>query len=165
VGAGVRRSKGRIRSSGQGAGLNRRVFLLLDPIERVALVVGFERLAEQRVDVRVERVLLALVDLDGGEERERVREEWIAYLDGLEDELVAQDAEERVHSFAGFLNGLVRPPDFVEETDAQNDGESVDARDAPSSPGASVPTSTDEMGRAPLKRPRPGHEEKGPPHA
>jgi hypothetical protein len=103
-----------------GVALNGDVFRLLDPVERVALVIGFERLAEAREDSRFERVLLALVDLDGGEERERVREEWTAYLDGL-DELAAQDAEGRVQRFAGFLNGLVRPPDFVEEDDTDED--------------------------------------------
>jgi Helix-turn-helix domain len=41
----------------------------------------------------------------------------------------------------------------------------VDRRKLDENLGATVPTSNDSKGRAPLERPRPRHGEKGPPHA
>jgi hypothetical protein len=73
------------------------------------------------IAARVDEVLSALVDLDASEkEREEVRAGWIAFLEGL-DELDAQDAEGRVHSFALILNGVVRSDPLPDEGDAGKD--------------------------------------------
>jgi hypothetical protein len=71
---------------------------------------------------RVERVLFALVDIDAGEERDEFRRDWLAFVETL-DELDAEDAEGRVHSFALILDGLIRSPDLLDEDAAQNSGD------------------------------------------
>jgi hypothetical protein len=116
--------------------VNRDVFLLLDPRERVALVLGFGYQRERRDDspqrplsletvARLEAVELALVDLDANEEqRGALREDWLGYLDRLPD-ADAQDVEARVQSFALLLDGLLRSDARLDNAAAQNGGESV----------------------------------------
>jgi hypothetical protein len=74
---------------------------------------------------RLEAVELAFVDLDGDEEeREAVREDWLAFL-GVLSEGDAQDAEERVQSFALLLDGLLRSGPLPDEGEAEKGGESA----------------------------------------
>lgn len=70
---------------------------------------------------------LALVDVEevGSEELDEVRARWFEFLDGL-DELGAQEAKERVYSFALLLDGLLRADSSPADADAENGSEEGD---------------------------------------
>jgi hypothetical protein len=108
-------------------------FFDLSPRDRLLVVEAHQR---ERPDddvsfplepltlARREEVKLALVsDLEDGE-LEDVRARWLDHLVGL-DEVHAEEAERRVESFVGYLNGLVRSDPLLEEEDAQNGEERV----------------------------------------